>query len=142
VRWRAGVTEGEGRQVESKEEAMTDRFGLTPQQHRLLQFLRAQESQGLPAPSLDEMAAAVGFKARSGALRLVVGLEERGYIRRIPGRQRSVQLVDRAHPVADQLRDALVEAVAALPEGARLTPIEVMALIRETPVEARRGKAG
>jgi len=120
---------------------MIDRFGLTPKQHQLLQFLRARESQGLPAPSLDEMAAAVGLKAKSGAFRLVEGLEERGYIRRMLARKRSIQVIDRAHPVADQLRGALIAAVAALPEGSRLTPIEAMALIRETPLETRQGEA-
>jgi repressor LexA len=120
---------------------MIDRFGLTPKQHRLLQFLRARESQALPAPSLDEMAAALGLKARSGAHRLVAGLEERGFIRRIVARKRSVQVIYRAHPVADQLRGALIAAVAALPEGSRLTPIEAMTLIRETPLEAQQGQA-
>ena len=113
---------------------MRDRLGVTPKQHRLLQFLRERESLGLPAPSLDEMAAAVGLRARSGAHRLVAGLEERGHVRRIAARQRSVQVIHRAHPAADQLRDALIAAVAALPEGSRLTTIEVLALIRETPL--------
>ena len=116
---------------------MIDQFGLTPKQQQLLQFLRERESQGLPAPSMDEMAAAVGIRSKSGAFRLVEGLAERGYVRRIVGRKRSVQVIDRAHPVADQLRDALIAAVAALPEGCRLTPIEAMALIRETAVGAR-----
>jgi SOS-response transcriptional repressor LexA len=116
---------------------MIDRFGLTPKQHRLLQFLRDQESQGHPAPSLDEMATAVGLKSKSGAHRLVAGLEERGYVRRMLERKRSIQVTDRAHPAADQLRDALVAAVAVLPEGSVLTPIEVMALIRETALETR-----
>jgi repressor LexA len=113
---------------------MNNRLGVTPQQHRLLQFLRERESLGLPNPSLDEMAAAVGLKARSGAHRLVARLEERGHVRRIATRQRSVQVIHRAHPVADQLRDALIAAVAALPEGCSLTPNEAMALIRETPL--------
>jgi repressor LexA len=115
---------------------MVDRLGVTPKQHRLLQFLSEREALGLPNPSLDEMAAAVGFKARSAAHRMVARLEERGLVRRIATRQRSVQVIHRAHPVADQLRDALVAAVAALPEGCTLTPSEAMALIRETPLAA------
>jgi len=121
---------------------MIERPGITPQQHRLLQFLRERDTLDLPPPSLEEMAAAVGLKAKSGAHRLVAGLEERGYVRRIGGRQRSVQVIHRAHPAADQLREALVAAVAALPEGCRLTPDEAMALIRETPLlEAGGGGA-
>jgi len=119
---------------------MADRLGVTPKQHRLLQFLRERESLGLPRPSLDEMAAAIGLKARSAAHRLVERLEERGYVRRIGARQRSVHVIYRAHPVADQLRDALIAAVAALPEGCRLTPSEAMALIRETPLNPNLGE--
>jgi repressor LexA len=115
---------------------MSDRFGVTPKQHRLLQFLRDRESQGLPAPSLDEMAAAVDIRSKSGAHRLVEGLVERGYVRRIARRGRSVRVVDRAPPVANRLRDDLIAAVAALPEGVRLTPVEVMALIREVGCDA------
>ena len=113
---------------------IVNRLGVTPKQYRLLQFLRERESLGLPRPTLDEMAAAIGLKARSGAHRLVEGLEERGYVRRVGGRKRSVHVIHRAHPVADQLRDALIAAVAALPEGCSLAPVEVMALIRETPL--------
>ena len=113
---------------------MVNRLGVTPKQHRLLQFLSEREALGLPRPSLDEMAAAVGLKAKSGAHRLVKSLKERGYVQRIGGRKRSVHVIYRAHPVADQLRDALIAAVAALPESCSLTPSEAMALIRETPL--------
>jgi len=121
----------EHRRRPRKEKNMTDQLGVTPAQHRLLQFLRERELLDLPAPSMDEMAAALGLKSKSGAHRLVAGLEERGHIRRIGRRRRSVQVVHPAHPVADQLREALVAAVAALPEGSRLTPGEVLALIRD-----------
>jgi len=114
---------------------IVNRLGVTPKQYRLLQFLRERESLGGPRPTLDEMAAAIGLKAKSGAHGLVESLEERGYVRRIGGRKRSVHVIYRAHPVADQLRDALIAAVAALPEDCSLTPSEAMALIRETPLE-------
>jgi DNA-binding MarR family transcriptional regulator len=128
-----GMSETETLQAD-RTPLVADRLGVTPQQHRLLQFLRDRESLGLPRPSLDEMAAVLGLKAKSAAHRLVERLEERGYVRRIGARQRSVHVIYRAHPVADQLREALVAAVAALPEGCRLTPSEAMALIRETPL--------
>jgi SOS-response transcriptional repressor LexA len=130
-----------GDAVQRKAPAPNATLGTTPKQHRLLQFLCERESQRLPAPSLDEMAAAVGLQARSGAHRLVVGLEERGLVRRMAARKRSVQVIYRAHPVADQLRDTLIAAVGALPEGSRLAPIEVIALIRETPLARQPGTA-
>lgn len=118
-------------------------LGLTRQQQRLLDFLRDREGQDLQAPSLDEMAAAVGLKAKSGALRLVCGLEERGYVVRKVARVRSVRLVHhRSHPVAQQLRDALVSRLADLPPDSRLTPLQVMHLVRDTPLDdAPVGKA-
>jgi SOS-response transcriptional repressor LexA len=67
--------------------------GLTRQQHRLLAFIRAYlaENDGV-SPSFAEMTQAVGLKSKSGALRLVEGLVERGYITRIPNRARTISL--------------------------------------------------
>jgi repressor LexA len=115
---------------------MTAPLGLTRQQRLLLDFLRDREAQDLAAPSLDEMAAALGLKAKSGALRIVQALEERGYVVRKVARVRSVRLIHhRSHPVAQQLRDALIHRLADLPPETPLSPIEVMRLIRETPLD-------
>ncbi|WP_395021569.1 LexA family protein [Dongia sp.] len=113
------------------------RAGMTPQQHRLLQFLYEREAQDLPAPSLQEMAAALGLKSKSGVHRLLAGLEERGHVRRTPLRRRSVQVVywkqGAAPAPGDQLLgDALTDVLAMLPEHCRLTPSEIQYLIRET----------
>lgn len=43
---------------------------------------------------MDEIAAKFGLRSKSGAFRLVAALEERGFIRRIPNRARSIELVD------------------------------------------------
>ena len=114
---------------------MTPEYGLTPKQLELLNYLRLREAQGLAAPSMQEMAAAVGLAAASGALRLVEGLEARGFVRRLIARGRSVRVVYREHPVEQRLRDALIDRLAALPPEARLTPIQLMELIRETELE-------
>lgn len=122
---------------------MTAPLGLTKQQRTLLDFLHDREAHDLQAPSLDEMAAAIGLKSKSGALRLVCGLEERGYLVRKVARVRSVRLVHhRSHPVVHQLRDALINRLADLPADSLLTPLEVMRLVRDTPLDdAPAGKA-
>ena len=70
---------------------MVNRYGLTKKQKELLDFLREQE--GEVSPSFDEMREALGLASKSGIHRLVKGLEDRGYINRIPNRKRTIRLV-------------------------------------------------
>lgn len=115
------------------------RTGLTPQQHRLLQFLIEREAQDLPAPSLQEMTEELGLKSKSGTHRLLAGLEERGHVRRLRRRARSVEVLYRMQEPADppaQTRvdllfgEVLTDVLATLPERARLKPSEVIHLVR------------
>jgi repressor LexA len=69
-------------------------FGTTQKQRQLLDFLRAK--QGGVAPSYDEMKDALGLKSKSGVVRLVAALEERGLIRRLPFRKRSIVIAEAA----------------------------------------------
>ena len=70
---------------------MVNRYGLTKKQKELLDFLREQE--GEVSPSFDEMREALGLASKSGIHRLVKGLEDRGYVNRIPNRKRTIRLV-------------------------------------------------
>lgn len=82
-------------------------FGLTPQQARLLDYIRAEvERTGTP-PSYDQMADAMGLRSKSGAHRLVQVLLERGAVRSIPGHARSVMPVEVGTPLADSIRHVL-----------------------------------
>jgi repressor LexA len=66
---------------------------LTKKQHELLLFIRDRlESGGVP-PSFDEMKDAIGLKSKSGVHRLITGLEERGFIRRLPHRARALEVL-------------------------------------------------
>lgn len=66
---------------------------LTAKQHELLRFIneRLQEA-GVP-PSFDEMKEALDLKSKSGIHRLIMALEERGFIRRLPNRARAVEVL-------------------------------------------------
>jgi repressor LexA len=66
---------------------------LTRKQHELLLFINARLGQGGVSPSFDEMKDALGLKSKSGIHRLISGLEERGFIRRLPHRARALEVV-------------------------------------------------
>jgi len=66
---------------------------LTKKQHELLLFIhRHLQKQGV-SPSFDEMKVALALKSKSGIHRLITGLEERGFIRRLPHRARAVEVM-------------------------------------------------
>ena len=64
--------------------------GLTPKQDELLRYLMARERSGEGTPSYEEMAKALGVASKSNVHRLIEGLEERGYVHRIPNRARQL----------------------------------------------------
>lgn len=65
---------------------------LTQRQRELLQYIeRYVADRGVP-PSFDEMRDALRLRSKSGIHRLIIGLEERGYIRRLPYRARALEL--------------------------------------------------
>ena len=71
-------------------------MGLTSHQSELLNFIRSRLSHCEIAPSFDEMKDAVGLKSKSGIHRIIVALERKGSIRRLPGMARAIQLVDQS----------------------------------------------
>jgi len=65
---------------------------LSPKQRQALEaILRSLRQRGMP-PILDEIAEAIGVKSRFGAFRHVRALEQKGYIRRLPG-PRGIQVL-------------------------------------------------
>ena len=65
---------------------------LTQRQHQLLQFIQGYLSNHGVPPSFEEMRDALKLKSKSGIHRLITGLEERGYIRRLPYRARALEV--------------------------------------------------
>ncbi len=66
---------------------------LTRKQYELLLFINQHLAQHGVSPSFDEMKDALGLKSKSGIHRLITGLEERGFIRRLPHRARALQVL-------------------------------------------------
>lgn len=67
---------------------------LTTKQQELLFFIRETVSKRGLAPTFEEMKDGVGLKSKSGIHRLILALEERGFIKRLPGRRRAIQLMN------------------------------------------------
>ncbi|MEQ8357816.1 MAG: transcriptional repressor LexA [Kiloniellaceae bacterium] len=66
---------------------------LTKKQHELLLFIHSHLNANGVSPSFDEMKDALALKSKSGIHRLITGLEERGFIRRLPHRARAVEVL-------------------------------------------------
>ncbi len=66
---------------------------LTKKQSELLRFIHERlKETGVP-PSFDEMKDALDLRSKSGIHRLILALEERGFIRRLPNRARALEVV-------------------------------------------------
>ncbi|EJF94132.1 transcriptional repressor LexA [Bartonella taylorii] len=66
---------------------------LTCKQYELLLFIHNHMIEtGIP-PSFDEMKIALERSSKSGIHKLIVGLEQRGFIRRLPNRARAVEVI-------------------------------------------------
>jgi repressor LexA len=66
---------------------------LTRKQSDLLRFIHQRlKETGVP-PSFDEMKDALDLRSKSGIHRLILALEERGFIRRLPNRARALEVL-------------------------------------------------
>ncbi len=78
---------------------------LTRKQHELLLYINRHLHEHGVSPSFDEMKDALGLKSKSGIHRLISGLEERGFLRRLPHRARALEVLrlpeDALHQAAE-----------------------------------------
>lgn len=66
---------------------------LTRKQHELLVYINDYIAETGVSPSFDEMKDALDLRSKSGIHRLITGLEERGFIRRLPHRARALEVM-------------------------------------------------
>lgn len=104
---------------------------LTHEQKRLLDFLKARlaASDGI-APTFREMQLHMGAASTSCISRLILALEERGKIRRLRDRRRTITVLETSSDPFDVAREALQRV------GARTTAAHV-ARIATALTEAR-----
>jgi len=66
---------------------------LTKKQSELLRFIHERlQDEGVP-PSFDEMKEALDLRSKSGIHRLIIALEERGFIKRLANRARAIEVL-------------------------------------------------
>lgn len=84
---------------------------LTKRQYQLLILIEEHlKKNGVP-PSFEEMKQQLGLKSKSGIHRLISGLEERGFIRRLPNKARALE-------------------VLRLPDNQNIVPLSVKSLMK------------
>ena len=66
---------------------------LTKKQSELLRLIQERLAESGVPPSFDEMKDALDLKSKSGIHRLILALEERGFIRRLPNRARAIEVL-------------------------------------------------
>lgn len=67
---------------------------LTERQRKALVFIeRYQADKGGVSPTIKDIAAAMRHRSRSTAYHMLIGLEQRGFIRRLPYRQRAIEVL-------------------------------------------------
>jgi len=79
-------------------------------QAELHAYLERRREQGLSPPSYDEMKQELNLKSKKSIDELLDGLERKGFIRRSPGKKRSIELVD---PPPRAVRIAVMGDIAA-----------------------------
>ncbi len=104
---------------------------LTRKQSELLSYLNEHMQQHEVPPSFDEMRDALGLASKSGVHRLVSGLEERGYIRRLANRARAIEILKPAAGAGSVVTRSVEAAnnLVSLPLLGRIaagTPIEAL----------------
>lgn len=77
---------------------------LTKKQYELLLFIDRRLKDSGVSPSFDEMKDALGLRSKSGIHRLMTGLEERGFVRRLPHRARALEVLRLPENLSAQFR--------------------------------------
>ncbi|PPR61849.1 MAG: LexA repressor [Alphaproteobacteria bacterium MarineAlpha4_Bin2] len=109
---------------------------LTRKQHQLLMYIHEMmETQGV-SPSFDEMKDALKLKSKSGIHRLIMGLEERGFLRRLPHRARALEILrlpDNVNPV-ERTRPGFAPRLVGVtrPEEPMLAEFPIVATMTQT----------
>ncbi|MEQ8344680.1 MAG: transcriptional repressor LexA [Sneathiellaceae bacterium] len=123
---------------------------LTRKQHELLLFIHERLKKSGISPSFDEMKEALGLRSKSGIHRLITGLEERGFIRRLPHRARALEVLKLPTDIVPAGRRAAADGAEGRPddghgEGNGFTPRLVHGGAgqgpRAVPGDTMRGRA-
>lgn len=99
---------------------------LTRRQEEILRFI---QEFGPYAPSMREIGEAVGLASTSAVSYQLSSLQDRGYLRRVPGRPRTVEVVLPGQPAARLEAADLADALDLPSQDAAYVPIDVIGQI-------------
>jgi repressor LexA len=132
---------------------------LTKKQSELLRFINERLKEAGVPPSFDEMKEALDLRSKSGIHRLIIALEERGFIRRLPNRARALEVLRlpesstpsgaaRTRRFEPSVIEGTLGRVRAMPpspmddDGRSVVTIPVMGRIAAgTPITALQGRS-
>ncbi|MDD4617037.1 MAG: transcriptional repressor LexA [Alphaproteobacteria bacterium] len=121
---------------------------LTRKQKELLLLIRDRLAADGVSPSFDEMKQSLGLKSKSGIHRLITGLEERGFIKRLPHRARALEIVKLPDGESKTRKSKSVPSDLPTPDMAAIASVQSVALplygriAAGTPIEALRDPNG
>ena len=70
-----------------------EQYGLTQKQLKLFKFIKSYIAKNIISPSYDEMKEAVNLKSKNSINKYVSQLEDRKWIKKLPGKARSIQIL-------------------------------------------------
>lgn len=85
---------------------------LSDRQQRILRFITEKQQAGW-TPSVREIGEAVGLHSSAAVHKQLDSLERKGYIHRLPGKARLIQVIKQVAPMGDGLLIPIVGEVAA-----------------------------
>lgn len=115
---------------------------LTPKQLELLLLLNEKLDANGFGPSYEELAKTLGLKSKSNINRMIVALENRGFVRRLPGQSRAIQVLKMpggAQPCPDVLT-SLEDLVTTFDSGRFPLPA-AWARARKALADAKRAES-
>lgn len=68
------------------------KYGLSPRHKKVFDFIKSYMKKTPVAPSYQEMMEATGYKSKSAIHNIIKQLEERKWIKKLPGKNRSIQI--------------------------------------------------
>jgi repressor LexA len=100
--------------------------GLTRRQEQILRFIK---EFGRYAPSMREIGEAVGLTSTSAVSYQLSSLQDKGYLRRVPGRPRTVEVLLPGQPAARLEGEDLADALDLSAQDAACVPVDVIGQI-------------
>lgn len=110
---------------------------LTRKQLELFNFINTEVKSSGVAPSFDEMKEALKLKSKSGIHRLISGLEERGFIKKLSHRARAIEILKYPPVVKTSNKKSEINSEYLEIENSKTKLYENPNLVRQVPLMGR-----